>query len=79
MQISRLSSVESFFKAQVSSSSNIALFLSVMKNNSSVLFWSKHNMLLTKVAYQSANFQTSHCSHYQKSVFLQTLHHSSMS
>ena len=47
VQILRLSSVESkfpkflmsFFKAQVSSSSNFASFFSAMTDNSSVLFW----------------------------------------
>ena len=50
VQILRLSSVESkfvklfmsYFKAQVSSSSNFASFFSVMTHNSSVLFWRKH-------------------------------------
>ena len=54
MQILRLSSVRSkfmsFFKAQVSSSSNFASFFSVMAHNySSVLFLLKHNILSTKV------------------------------
>ena len=72
MQILRLSSfvskfskfLMSFFKAQISSSSNIASLFSVMKHNSSVLFWLKHNILSTKVVHQSAHFQTCHCFHY---------------
>ena len=72
MQILRLSSfvskfskfLMSFFKAQISSSSNIASLFSVMKHNSSVLFWLKHNILSTKVVHQSAHFQTCHCLHY---------------
>ena len=56
MQILRLLSVGSkftkflmsFFKAQVSSSTNFASFFSVMTCNSSVLFWLKH-ILSTKV------------------------------
>ena len=71
VQVLRLSSVESkfakflmsFFKAQVNSSSNVASFFSVMTHNSSIRFWLKHNILSTKVAHQSANFQTCHCSH----------------
>ena len=61
-----------------------------MGDDSSVLFWLKLYMLLTKVAHQSPNFHTSHCSHEnspnsswhfwtQKSVILETLHHSSVS
>ena len=53
----------SFFKAQVSFSSKFASFFSVVTHNSSVLLWLKHNILSTKVAHQSANFQTYHCSH----------------
>ena len=71
VQILRLWSVESefakflisFFKAQVSSSSNLVSFFSVMTHNSSVLFWLKYNILSPKVAHQSPNFQTCHCSH----------------
>ena len=53
----------SFFKAQVSYSSNFVSFFSVMTHNSSVLLWLKHNILSTKVAHQNANFQTCPCSH----------------
>ena len=71
VQILRLSNVGSkfakflipFFKVRVSSSSNFASFFSVMRHDSSVLFWLKHNILSTGVAHQSANFQTCHCSH----------------
>ena len=63
MQILRLSSVGSFVKAQLSPSSNFASFFSVMIHNSPVLFWLKHNIVSTKVAHQSANFQTYNCSH----------------
>ena len=47
----------SFFKAQASSSSNFASFFIVMAHNSSALFWLKNNILSTKVAHQSENFQ----------------------
>ena len=65
MEILRLSSVGSkfakflmsFFKAQVSSSSNFPSFFSVMTHNSSILAWLEHNILSTKVAHQSANFR----------------------
>ena len=71
VQVLRLSSVGlkfakfliSFFKAQVSSSSNFALFFSVMKHNSSVFFWLKYDILSTNVAHQGANSETCHCSH----------------
>ena len=49
-----------FFKVKVSSSSNFSSFFSVLTHNSSVHFWRKHNILSTKVAHQSAYFQTSH-------------------
>ena len=63
---------------------------SVMRNNSSVLFFLKLYMLWTKGANQSANFQIFDCSHKSqlnslchfskhKSVFVQVLHHSSVS
>ena len=93
MQILRLSSVVSkfanllmsSFKVQVCSSSN-----GVMAHNSCAFFRLKHNIFSTKAAHQSANFQTCHCLHQnspnsschfwnQESVFLQTLHHSSVS
>ena len=71
MQILRLSSVDSIFarflmsfsKAEVSSSSNVLSLFSVMTNNSSIIFCLKNNILWTKVAHESANFQTCHCSH----------------
>ena len=37
----------------------------VMRDNPSALFRLKLYMLLTKVAYQNANFQACHCSYYQ--------------
>ena len=40
----------SFFKTQVSFSSQFASFFSSMANNSSVLFWLKHNISSTKIA-----------------------------
>ena len=71
MQTLGLLSVESkftkffmpFFKAQASSSSKFASFFSFMTHNSSVPFWLKDNILLTKGGDQSANSMTSHCSH----------------
>ena len=48
----------SFFKALVSFSSNFASLFSVMRPNCSVLFHLKLYILWTKVAHQSANFQT---------------------
>ena len=53
----------SFFKQKVSFSSKFGSFFSVMRDNSSVLFRLKLYVLLAKVAHQSANFQTCHCSH----------------
>ena len=53
----------SFFKPKDSFSSKFGSLFSVMRDNSSVLFQLKLYMLLTKVAHQSANFQTCHCSH----------------
>ena len=40
----------SFFKAQVSFSSNFASLFSAMTHNSFALFWLKHHILSTKVA-----------------------------
>ena len=54
----------SFFKVQVTSFSNFSSFFSVITDNSSAVFWLKHNILSTKVAKQTANFQTCHCSHW---------------
>ena len=48
----------SFFKAQVSSSSNFASFFSVITHNTSVVFWLKHNILSAKVVNQSTTFRT---------------------
>ena len=71
------------FQTKVSFSSKFGSFFSVMRDNSSVLL-----QLKLAVAHQSANFQTCHCSHLnspnssfwnQESVFLQTLHQSSVS
>ena len=74
----------SFFKQKVSFSSKFGSFFSVMRDNSSVLFYLKLYMLLRKVAHQSANFRlaTGHIKIHQilhvifgtkESVFLQTL------
>ena len=93
VQVLRFSSVGStffkflmsFFNAQVSSKSSFAFFFSVTIHNSSVVFCVKHYILLTKVAHQTANFQTCHCSHWNSlnspnsPNFLQILHHSSVS
>ena len=49
----------SFFKQKVSLSSRFRLLFSVMRDNSSTFFQLELYMLLTKVAHQSANFQTS--------------------
>ena len=53
----------SLFKQKVSFSSKFGFFFSVMRDSSSVIFQLKLYMLLTKVAHQSANFQTCHWSH----------------
>ena len=52
-----------FSNQKVSSSSKFGSIFSVMRENSSVHFQLKIYMLLTKVAHQSANFQTFNCSH----------------
>ena len=81
--------LKSFSKAQASSYSNFASLFSVMTHNPSVRFLFKRNILLTKVPHQSAYFQTFLCSHKkspnsshhfwnQQSVFLKTLHYSSV-
>ena len=57
-------SLMSFFKAQVIPTSKFASFFSVMTYNSSALCGLRHNILSTKVGYQSANFQTCYCSHW---------------
>ena len=79
----------SLSKPQVSFSSNFALLFSVVKDNSSVLFKAKRYILCTKGTNQSGNFENFECSgqnspnscHFwnNKSVFLQILHHSSVS
>ena len=77
------------FQSISSSSSNFASFCSFMTHKSSVLSWLKRNILSTKIAHQSADFQTYYCLHWnsrnstchfrnQLSVFRQTLHHSSV-
>ena len=53
----------SFFEQKISSSSMFGSLFSVMRDNSSVLFQPKLYMLLTKLAHESANLQTFHCSH----------------
>ena len=51
------------FQQKVGFSLKSGSLYSFMRDNSSVLFQLKLYMLLTKVAYQSANFQTCHWSH----------------
>ena len=53
----------SFFEPRVSFSSNFESLFSVMRHNSSLVFYLNLYMLSTKGAYQSANFQTFNCSH----------------
>ena len=80
----------SVLKQQVSSSSICVSFFIVMTHNSSVNFKVIHFLLWAKGSHQSSNFDTFECSgenlpnsscHFpsKKSVFLQILHHSSMS
>ena len=80
----------SVLKWQVTSFSNFALFFIVMTRNSFVIFKVIHFLLWTKRSYQSPNFDIFRWSgenllniwcHFSnsKSVFLQILHHSSMS
>ena len=52
----------SFLEPRVSFSSNFASLFSDMRLNSSLLFHLNLYMLWIKVAHQSANFQTFHCS-----------------
>ena len=52
----------SFFKQKVSFSSKFGSLFSVMRDNSSVLFYLKLYMILTKGVHQSAKFQTFDCS-----------------
>ena len=80
----------SIFKWEVNSSSNCASFIIVTRRNSFVNFKLIHFLLWTKGSHQSPNFDTFKCSgenlpnfscHFSnhKSVFLQILHHSSVS
>ena len=80
----------SILKRQVNSSSNFASFFIVMTHNSSVNFKFVHFLLRIKGSIQSPNFETfkwfgenlRYCSCYfpnHKSVFLQVLHHFSLS
>ena len=79
----------SILKRQVSSSSVFVSFFVVMTHNFSVNFKLVHFLLWTIGSHQSSNFDTFKCSgenlpnscHFpsNKSVFLQILHHSSMS
>ena len=80
----------SILKWQVNSSSDFASFFIVMKRNSSVNFELILFLLWIKGSHQSPNFETFKCSgenlpysscHFpnHKSVFLQILHHSSVS
>ena len=77
-------------KRQVNSSSNFALFFLIMTHNSSVNFTFTHFLFWIIWSHQSPNFQTfeysgealsNSRSHFPncKSVFLQTLHYSSVS
>ena len=52
----------SYLKLQVSFSLNFASLLSLMRNNSSVLFWLRLYMIWTKEAHPSTKFQTFDCS-----------------
>ena len=80
----------SILKQQVSSSSICVSLFIVMTHNSTVTFKHIHFLLRTKRSHQSSNLDTFECSceniqnsscHFpsHKSVFLQILHHSSMS
>ena len=80
----------SILRRQVISSSNFASFFIFMKHNSSVNFELILFLLWIKGSHQSPNFETFKCSgenlpysscHFpnHKSVFLQILHHSSLS
>ena len=80
----------SILKQQVNCSSNFASFFNAMTLNSSVNFKLIHFLLCIKGSLQSLNFETSKCSgenlpysscHFPKNkwVFLQVLHHSSVS
>ena len=80
----------SILEQQVNSSPNITSFFIAMTHNSSVNFKFTHFLLWIKESHQSPNFETFECSgeklpnssyHFpkHKSVFLQILHHSSVS
>ena len=80
----------SILKRQVNSSSNFASFFIVKTHNSYVNFKLIHFLFWLRGSHQSPNFETFECSaenfpnsscHFpnHKSVFLQTLHHSSVS
>ena len=63
LQLKFIWSFMSFFKQKVSLSSKFRSLLSVMRHSSSVVSYLNFKMLLTKVIYQSANFQTCNCWH----------------
>ena len=76
----------SILKWQANSSSNFTLFFIVMTHNTSVNFKVIHFLLWTKRSHPTPNFDTFKCSgknlwnfSNHKSVFLQILHHSSVS
>ena len=80
----------SILKQRVSSSTSFVSFFIVMTHSSTVNFKPIHFLLWTKGSHQSSNFVTFKCSgenlpnssgHFpsNKSVFLQILHHSSLS
>ena len=57
-----------FFEPRVSFSSNVASFISFLRDNSSVLFHLELYMFSKKRIHQNANYQTFNCSHeYQAS------------
>ena len=53
----------SFFKEKVRFSLKFGALFIVMRDNSSVHFWLKLSILLTKEAHESADFPTFNCSH----------------
>ena len=90
MLTSKLVKFMPILKQQVSSSSIFVSFFIVMTHNSTENFKLIYFLLWAKISYQSSNFDTVECSgenlpnsscHFpnDKSVFLQSLHHSSMS
>ena len=62
LQLKLIKFLMPFFKQKMISYSKFGSLFSVIRGNSSAPFYLKPYMLLTKVAYQSANFQTCHCS-----------------